>query len=175
MKRALGYLLAWCGATALAVGISWLGVRDVLRNTVMDEPPLAPVVAEEVGGTSRPMPSAVRSSPAERPATPRPSSSAVRRPPSPSPHVSAHPSPRSSPKSQADETLRTFTLKGGRATIAVTAHDCRMVTATPNDGYRLGVWETSTWIRVAFLQEPHESSAFCTWNGTPPRLETYEN
>jgi hypothetical protein len=174
MKRVLGYILAWCTATALAVGISWLGVRDVLRSTVMDEAPPGPVVAGEVGGTSRAMPTAARSPLKERTSPPRPTPS-ERHPPSPSPRASARPSPRSSTRSEPGETLHTFALKGGRATIAVTADDCRMVTATPNEGYRLGVWETATWIRVAFLQEPHESSAFCTWNGTPPRLDTYEN
>jgi len=175
MKRTLGYILAWCGATALAVGISWLGVRDVLRSTVMDEAPPAPVVAGEVGGTSRAMPSAARSPLEAKTSSPRPAPSAERHSPPPSPRASHRPSPRSSTRSDPGETLHTFTLKGGQATIAVTADDCRMVTATPNDGYRLGVWETATWIRVAFLREPHESSAFCTWNGTPPRLDTYEN
>ncbi|MBX6383875.1 MAG: hypothetical protein IRZ07_13020, partial [Microbispora sp.] len=45
MRRVTGYVIAWCGATALAVGVSWLGVRDVLRSAILDEAPLAPVVA----------------------------------------------------------------------------------------------------------------------------------
>jgi hypothetical protein len=71
--------------------------------------------------------------------------------------------------------LHTFTLKGGRATIAVRERDCRMVSATPADGYELKVWEESHWLRITFLQGAKESSAFCTWNALPPRLDTYEN
>ncbi|GII56436.1 hypothetical protein Pth03_48250 [Planotetraspora thailandica] len=183
MKRAAGYTLAWCGATALAVGISWLGVRDVLRSTAMDETPRAPLVADapsgsgEVGGTSRPLPPADASADAsaggdrESPA-PVPS---VRHARAPSPHPTPRVAAKAPTKPAPDESLHTFSLKGGRATIAVTAGDCRVVTATPNDGYELKVWETSSWLRVAFLQAPHESSAFCTWNALPPRLDTYEN
>ncbi|WP_218671558.1 hypothetical protein, partial [Microbispora sp. GKU 823] len=53
MRRAAGYLIAWCGATALAVGVSWLGVRDVLRSAILDEaaprPPWWPSPASPVG------------------------------------------------------------------------------------------------------------------------------
>lgn len=88
---------------------------------------------------------------------------------------SAPPPPSARPRrDQAEETLHTFTLKGGRATIAVTSRDCRVVTATPNDGYQVKVWEEEQWLRVAFLREVHESSAFCAWNALPPRLDTYE-
>ncbi|MBB2743073.1 UNVERIFIED_ORG: hypothetical protein FHR35_002895 [Microbispora rosea subsp. rosea] len=203
MRRAAGYLIAWCGATALAVGVSWLGVRDVLRSAILDEAPLAPVVAvaaplsaspgvpaptprgtpdggasggtseepsEEPPGHRSPSPPTAtpvrtaRTSPAPRPAR------ATR------PARSAEPSPTARQRKAADgESLHTFTLKGGRATIAVTSADCRVVTATPNDGYEVKVWEADQWLRVAFLRDTHESSAFCTWNALPPRLDTYEN
>ncbi|MBE3014552.1 hypothetical protein IL992_36060 [Microbispora sp. NEAU-D428] len=210
MRRAAGYLIAWCGATALAVGVSWLGVRDVLRSAILDEAPLAPVVAVAAplsaspgapvptpqgtpddgasGGTSeepsegpaeeptgQPSPSraavtpvrtarAARTSPAPRPSRPT------------QPARSAESSSTARQRKAADgESLHTFTLKGGRATIAVTSEDCRVVTATPNDGYEVKVWEADQWLRVAFLRDVHESSAFCTWNALPPRLDTYEN
>ncbi|GIH68946.1 hypothetical protein Mth01_11990 [Sphaerimonospora thailandensis] len=50
-----------------------------------------------------------------------------------------------------------------------------MVTASPNDGYEVKVWEDPYWLRVTFLRGSSESSAFCTWNALPPRLDTYEN
>ncbi|MEZ0073896.1 hypothetical protein [Planotetraspora sp. GP83] len=209
MRRCVGYTLAWCGATALAVGVSWLGVRDVLRSTVLDEAPLAPVVA--VAGAVAPTVTAAvplmgpaphrhtsptaKASPSPRtpvrvsPARHSPSSPAS---PSSRPHSTAgsttkattrptvrptagpaNPPSRPTP-SPTGESLHTFTLKGGRATIAVTDKDCRVVTATPNDGYELKVWENTGWLRVTFLQGTHESSAFCTWNALPPRLDTYE-
>ncbi|GIH25680.1 hypothetical protein Aph01nite_39900 [Acrocarpospora phusangensis] len=50
-----------------------------------------------------------------------------------------------------------------------------MVSATPADGYELKVWEEAFWLRITFLKGGTESSAFCTWNTLPPRLDTYEN
>ncbi|MEV7806473.1 hypothetical protein AB0O28_26355 [Microbispora sp. NPDC088329] len=209
MRRAAGYLVAWCGATALAVGVSWLGVRDVLRSAILDEAPLAPVVAvaaplstspdapappatpdgEASGGPSgkpsgKPSPSDAtpgHPSPSRARATVTPPRTArtfpePRPPRSTRPAESMEPSLTTRPREAAGgESLHTFTLKGGRATIAVTSGDCRVVTATPNDGYEVKVWETDQWLRVAFLRDAHESSAFCTWNALPPRLDTYEN
>ncbi|MEV4328239.1 hypothetical protein AB0J37_38880 [Microbispora rosea] len=209
MRRTAGYLIAWCGATALAVGVSWLGVRDVLRSAILDEAPLAPVVAVAAPLSASPDASAPapRSTPdggasggtSEEPSGPRPSGGATPGRPSPSRPAATpvrtartSPAPRPAratrparstesspaarqPKAAGGERLHTFTLKGGRATIAVTSADCRVVTATPNDGYEVKVWEADQWLRVAFLKDTRESSAFCTWNALPPRLDTYEN
>ncbi|MGW5264428.1 hypothetical protein ACWEQG_25925 [Microbispora sp. NPDC004025] len=212
MRRATGYLIAWCGATALAVGVSWLGVRDVLRSAILDDAPLAPVVAvaaplsaspgapapspqdtpdggpsgEPSGRPSSSAPSASgRPSPSRAPARATDTATPTRTSPAPrparsaqpaGPAASAEPSPTARPRgTSGGESLHTFTLKGGRATIAVTSRDCRVVTATPNDGYEVKVWETDQWLRIAFLRGIHESSAFCTWNALPPRLDTYEN
>ncbi|SIR33604.1 hypothetical protein SAMN05421833_1087 [Microbispora rosea] len=213
MRRTAGYLIAWCGATALAVGVSWLGVRDVLRSAILDEAPLAPVVAVAAPlsaspGASAPAPRSTpdggasggtSEEPSEEPSGPRPSGGATPGRPSPSRPAATpvrtartSPAPRPAratrparstesspaarqPKATGGERLHTFTLKGGRATIAVTSADCRVVTATPNDGYEVKVWEADQWLRVAFLQDTRESSAFCTWNALPPRLDTYEN
>ncbi|GAA4206729.1 hypothetical protein GCM10023074_47690 [Microbispora amethystogenes] len=207
MRRATGYTIAWCGATALAVGVSWLGVRDVLRSAVLDDAPLAPVVAvaapvtayaalpsadpgtdpdaASTPGPESPPPSLSRSlsptpRPARRNATATPSRTARSSPTARTDRPddaagSAPPPPSTRPRRDpAEETLHTFTLKGGRATIAVTSRDCRVVTATPNEGYQVKVWEEEQWLRVAFLREVHESSAFCAWNALPPRLDTYE-
>ncbi|MEN3536088.1 hypothetical protein AAH991_13315 [Microbispora sp. ZYX-F-249] len=207
MRRATGYLIAWCGATALAVGVSWLGVRDVLRSAILDDAPLAPVVAVAAPlstspGTLAPSPQDTpddspsgepsgrpssapsgRPSPSRAPVTATPTRTRTSPAPRPArstqpagPAGSADPSPAARPRrTSGGESLHTFTLKGGRATIAVTSRDCRVVTATPNDGYEVKVWETDQWLRIAFLRDVHESSAFCTWNALPPRLDTYEN
>ncbi|GAB3160277.1 hypothetical protein GCM10027161_68090 [Microbispora hainanensis] len=208
-------MIAWCGATAVAVGVSWLGVRDVLRSAILDEAPLAPVVAvaappsaspgaptpdgEASGGPSGKPSTEPSPEPSAQPSRPRPSGGATPGRPSPSRPAATpvrttrtSPAPRparatrparsteSSPaprqrKATGGESLHTFTLKGGRATIAVTSTDCHVVTAAPNDGYEVKVWEEDQWLRVAFLRDAHESSAFCTWNALPPRLDTYEN
>ncbi|GGO19950.1 hypothetical protein [Microbispora bryophytorum] len=183
MRRAAGYLIAWCGATALAVGVSWLGVRDVLRSAILDEAPLAPVVAvvahlSASPGVPTPTPQGTSGGGASKEPTEEPPEEPSGEP-SEKPHGPAG-SAESSPAAQqrkaaGGESLHTFTLEGGRATIAVTSADCRVVTATPNDGYEVKVWEADQWLRVAFLRDTHESSAFCVWNALPPRLDTYEN
>ncbi|WP_328710828.1 hypothetical protein [Microbispora hainanensis] len=207
MRRTAGYVIAWCGATAVAVGVSWLGVRDVLRSAILDDAPLAPVVAvaappsvsPPVPPTVSPTAVGVSEKPSPAPSGPRPSGGAtpgrrspsrpaatpvrtVRTSPAPRPARATRPArttesaPAPRQRKAADgESLHTFTLKGGRATIAVTSADCHVVTATPNDGYEVKVWEEDQWLRVAFLRDAHESSAFCTWNALPPRLDTYEN
>ncbi|MEV5408953.1 hypothetical protein AB0K60_08950 [Thermopolyspora sp. NPDC052614] len=68
MRRALGYVTIWCGATVLAISLAWFGVRDVLRAEVTDEP--YPGVAIAVARTGRPPDPA----PATTPATPTPGS-----------------------------------------------------------------------------------------------------
>lgn len=188
LPRAIGYTLAWCGATALAVVVAWLGVGEVLHATVLAEDPPAPVVVAAptgVSGVAREVTTpAARPSPTLRPrGTPRESPRQTRPTPRPTPKVTApvkpDPAPRpspspSTPSAGTGEVLHTFTLKGGRAVVAVRAEDCRMVSATPADGYELKVWDEPYWLRITFLAQGHESSAFCTWNALPPRLDTYE-
>ncbi|GAA1023474.1 hypothetical protein Aple_095590 [Acrocarpospora pleiomorpha] len=190
LPRAIGYTLAWCGATALAVTVAWLGVGQVLHATVLGEEPLSPLLVAAaptgVSGVSRAL-SPPPSVPVTDKSTPRPSKSPTRRPtatpqpvrPTKSAPETTQPRPKASQSTPTPtapgEVLHTFTLRGGRATIAVREQDCRMVSATPADGYELKVWEESHWLRITFLQGTKESSAFCTWNALPPRLDTYEN
>ncbi|TKK90183.1 hypothetical protein FDA94_07140 [Herbidospora galbida] len=218
--RAIGYTVAWCGATALAVGVAWFGVSGVLRTALGDGEPLTPLVVaapdlvpeepppapEEPtsalvsstpgkptpGSTSEPTPgptpgpapgatpgSAAR--PAQEPsqgprqkptASSRPT--ATRTPSTPERPPAPQRSPAPSPSPTPEEKLHTFTLKGGRATVAVGETDCRIVSATPAEGWELKTWTEPHWLRITFLKDGKESSAFCTWNALPPRLDTYE-
>ncbi len=69
MRRVLGYVTIWCGATVLAISLAWFGVRDVLRAEVTDEPyPGVAIAAARTG-----------------------------RPPTPAPTTPAAPTPRSTP------------------------------------------------------------------------------
>ncbi|WP_066373164.1 hypothetical protein [Herbidospora mongoliensis] len=206
--RAIGYTVAWCGATALAVGVAWFGVSGVLRTALGDGEPLTPLVVAApqpnvVSGVRREPPSPEAAVPPSEPpasiqvtptaaaATPRPrkTPAATRRPtvtattsepkptPPPAPKQSQAPQPSPSAQSQAaqsEEKLHTFNLNGGRATVAVREKDCRIVSATPAEGWELQTWTEPYWLRITFLRDGKESSAFCTWNALPPRLDTYE-
>ncbi|MBO3744626.1 hypothetical protein J5X84_01005 [Streptosporangiaceae bacterium NEAU-GS5] len=180
MRRAVAYSLAWCGATALAVGVAWLGVRDVLRDTVLDQPPLPPVasigqapIGQVPTGQASISQLAAPAATTQRAAPPTPTPSRPRATPSRLTQATPRRSPSPSPRKSGGQ-LRTITLAGGRATVELRSSDCRMVSAVPNEGYQVMTWETATWIRVAFVKSGHESSAFCLWDRLPPRVETYE-
>ncbi|GAB1820625.1 hypothetical protein [Herbidospora sp. RD11066] len=208
--RAIGYTVAWCGATALAIGVAWFGVSGVLRTALGDGEPLTPLVV------AAPQPNAVSAARREPPtaeppvsisdkptptASTRPSTSPTPRPrkkpaptgrptvarttappaddptPPPAPKQTQAPKPpptSEAPQAQSNEKLHTFTLNGGRATVAVGEKDCRIVSATPAEGWELKTWTEPFWLRITFLKDGRESSAFCTWNALPPRLDTYE-
>lgn len=62
MRRVVGYLAIWCGATALSICLAWFGVRDVLRAEVIDAPyPSLPVAEARTGRP--PTPAAVAAPP----------------------------------------------------------------------------------------------------------------
>nr|WP_157554029.1 hypothetical protein [Herbidospora sakaeratensis] len=197
--RAIGYIVAWCGATALAVGVAWFGVSGVLRTALGEGEPLTPLVVaapDLASGVQRDRPPAPEDSPT--PSSPRPSTTATPGPtsePTPRPRKKPATSSRptatrtpSAPERPAQQTpaanpaadrapeekMHTFTLRGGRATVAVGETDCRIVSATPAEGWELQTWTEPHWLRITFLKDGKESSAFCTWNALPPRLDTYE-
>ncbi|WP_214320628.1 hypothetical protein [Nonomuraea sediminis] len=53
MRRALRYIAIWCGATAVAVSVSWFGVRGVLRDEFVDDVRVEPFLAQTVAGDHR--------------------------------------------------------------------------------------------------------------------------
>ena len=166
---------AWLAATSGAVALSWFGVHSVLTGTAYDPPRALPVTGNArqptdgtsssdpvTSSTSRPKPSAT-SNPST---TPSGNASAANTPASPAK------SPRSSP-SRAGE-VRSYSLQGGRVALELGPTWAKLVSATPNDGYQMQVWEEAEWIRVDFSTATHTSSLFCTWNGHPPAVQTVE-
>jgi len=112
MRRVLGYLTIWCGATVLAISLAWFGVRDVLRAEVADTP--YPGVAVAEARTGRPptptvaaAPPTVTASPAtpvSRPKRDKPADRPATRPPAtasattaPAATASARPTPSRTP------------------------------------------------------------------------------
>jgi Predicted membrane protein len=114
MRRVLGYLTIWCGATALAISLAWFGVRDVLRAEV-DTPYPGVAVAEARTGrpptptaaappTATPAATPAAATPVSRPERDRPADRPATRPPSagpvtsrPAATASARPTPSRGP------------------------------------------------------------------------------
>jgi len=151
--RTWKYLAVWAAATACAVLLSWLGVRDVLRAAVFDRPGLVQV--DPVIHTS-PTPPTV-GTPTSHPAPSRTSHPAT---PTPSP-----------PPSPAN--VRSFTTKGGRAALALSAA-AKLVSATPVQGFRTTVTSEPYWLRVDFTDGKHTSSIIASWYLHAPTVQIYE-
>jgi hypothetical protein len=147
--RTWKYLAVWAAATACAVLLSWLGVRDVLRAAVFDRPGLVQV--DPVIHTSPSTPSV--GTPTTRPA------------PVKTPHTT-RPSP------SADK-IRSFSTRGGRAALTLSA-SAKLVSATPAQGYRTTVTTEPYWLRVDFTDGKHTSSIIASWYLHAPTVQIYE-
>jgi hypothetical protein len=148
MRRVLTYGLVWGGATLLAMLLVWFAARPVLRGAVFGEPRTRPVVSDP---SSAPPP----------PSKPPPGDSST--------VATASPSP-SAPSSTHD---RTYTTRGGRVVLSLTATAVRLISATPNPGYEVRTWHGNGWLRVDFMGGRRASSLFATWNDHAPDIQVH--
>jgi len=66
-------------------------------------------------------------------------------------------------------------VTGGRVVLRLTDQRAQLVSATPDQGFRVSSWEADGWLRVDFgVGGTTRSSVFATWNGTPPSVRTVE-
>ncbi|MCX4629730.1 MULTISPECIES: hypothetical protein [unclassified Streptomyces] len=177
MHRGLVHALAWTLATGAAVTLSWWGVHTVMSGTAYDPPLAVPLTTQPLSSSTH---SAAAPSPEPAPDSPSPSPSA-----SPSaaassakpPQKAAPPSPR--PEEQQGDggdpgKVKAYPVTGGRVVFDLGTTSAELVSATPDAGWQMQVWKQPYWIRVTFTKAGREMSVFCTWNGHPPLVETYE-
>lgn len=165
----MSYVAPWAGVTALAVALSWLGVRDVVRGAVSERsapPPIGgPVIhsspSDPPGPTSIGSPTSRPSPPAGEDQGPRPSRSPKR------PAGDA-------PAPKPPDNVRSYATRGGRAAMSIENGRVRLVSATPNPGYETRVTQTEGWLRVDFLNDDHTSSVIASWYGHEPTVKVYE-
>jgi hypothetical protein len=171
MMRALTGLAAWLAGTALAVGLAWFGANMVVRDAGMS--PGVPVI------------NVAPATPAAQPPTP-PASPAL--PASPAPRASgspaasqpgrtaptSSPSPSATPSAAAAETVRSYTLAGGRVALDVSGDSAALVTATPDAGFSVQTWSGTDWLRVDFSSGAQVSSLIASWYQHAPTV-TVEN
>ncbi|MFB6809967.1 hypothetical protein [Streptomyces sp. NPDC056387] len=180
MHRGLVHALAWTLATGAAVTLSWWGVHSVMSGTAYD-PPLAvplttrPLSSSTHGATASPDPASASGSPSPSD-SPAGSPSAAASPAKPSPKA-APPGP--SPDGQRGDggdagSVKAYPVNGGRVVFDLGSSSAELVSATPDAGWQMQVWKQPYWIRVTFTRAGREMSVFCTWNGHPPMVETYE-
>ncbi|TDD73408.1 hypothetical protein [Actinomadura rubrisoli] len=167
MRRAMSYVAPWAGVTALAVTLSWLGVRGVVRDTVSDRSAPAPIAGPVIHASPSGLPGPTSiGSPTTRP------SPATGEDVGPKPSKQAKPS--SKPPQRTPGNVRSYATRGGQAAVSFTGGRVRLVSATPNPGYETRVTESGGWLRVDFLTDKHTSSVIASWYEHPATVKVYE-
>ncbi|GGV03153.1 hypothetical protein GCM10010182_21290 [Actinomadura cremea] len=132
--------------TALAVTLSWLGVRDVVRAAVTERAAPPPVAGPVIRASPSGGPSAGSGArPDER---------------------GRSPAPRGS--------VRSYAVRGGQAAMSLDGGEVRLVSATPNPGFETRVTQARGRLRVDFLADRDTSSIIASWHGRRPTIEVYE-
>ncbi|WP_033821677.1 hypothetical protein [Kitasatospora sp. MBT63] len=172
MRSGLVQLGAWTAATGAAVALSWFGVHAVLTDAVSDRPKAVPLpspaapppvtvesIAPATSGSAPPSPSASTST-----STGAGAGSGTGGPADPSRAPSRRPSPSSS--------VHSYLVPGGRVALDIRADRAELVSATPDAGWQMQVWNGDHWMRIDFSHPEGTSSVFVTWNGHPPAVQT---
>ncbi|MGK5547008.1 hypothetical protein ACSNOH_20080 [Streptomyces sp. URMC 127] len=167
MRRGIMQALAWALATAAAMAVSWYGVRTVLAGTAYEPPRALPI-----SGTTPPLEPAASGSAPSPSAPVRPSSSSS---PAPKGAATRSGTPSAPPPAGGTGEVKSFPVRGGRAVFDLGESSAALVSATPDEGWRMRVWKQSAWIRVDFMAGTRTTSLFVTWNGHPPQVQTVEN
>jgi hypothetical protein len=165
MRRNLTYATVWVGATALAVTVSWLGVRPVLRSAAFGEH--APVTVDVAG---RPTQTVITEAPVAT-VTPKPTATATATAAPPKPRKSPSPKPTRKPAG----TIRSFTTIGGYTAVSIGPSSATVVSATPRAGYIAQINETPFLLRIDFVTSTSKSSSvIISWHDHPPLAEIFE-
>ncbi|MFI7130390.1 hypothetical protein ACIBQ1_32200 [Nonomuraea sp. NPDC050153] len=179
MRRALRYAAIWCGATAVAVSVSWFGVRGVLREEFVDDVDVEPFVAQTIAADDAPLTiTSPTSSPSASPTTSptssptaSPTTGPTRRAPSATPTPSrTQRKPAKSPEPR--KPLKVVKVKGGEVAFTLGPEGCRLVSATPVSGYTAKVARATGWIRVDLVKGAHGTGVFCISH--EQRTDTWE-
>ncbi|NJQ02493.1 hypothetical protein [Streptomyces zingiberis] len=197
MRRGLLHTGAWLLATGAATTLSWWGVHTALTGTAYDRPRALPLVEAADGDGASDAGAADGDDADESSGPDGPGAGAESSPPpSPSPtgrktEPSAKPSPEGRaenggrtpqpPRSEgqaappsADGDIKSYPVTGGRVVLDLREHSASLVSATPDAGWQMQVWEQSEWIRVDFTAGTRTTSVFCTWNGHPPQVQVVD-
>jgi hypothetical protein len=174
VRRGLLHVGVWAVATAVAVAVSWLGVRSVLRGTAYGPPRTLPIPAASSGPPPGISTAVHRPKPSAPATTTSPGGPGTHPPKAPSPST---PSPSSEPPGDASD-VHSYTVAGGQVVLDLAAKSASLVSATPDPDWRMQLWTAQPgWLRVTFTSASGSaaSSVFCTWNGHPPTVQSYED
>ncbi|ONI80222.1 hypothetical protein ALI22I_43345 [Saccharothrix sp. ALI-22-I] len=165
MTRGLQYLAAWSASTAVAVALSWLGIRFVLdagapqRPLVVAGPTQSSVIPTTTTTTA--VTTTTTTTTAEVVATTVPTTTTV----VPTTTTQPLPSEEGTWTEQDGEPvyLRSFSLQGGVAAIRFSESDMQPISATPRQGFAATVEQPADAVVVEFTSPGHRSRLEATW------------
>ncbi|WP_327677356.1 hypothetical protein [Kitasatospora sp. NBC_00458] len=181
MRNGLVQLGAWAAATGAAVALSWLGVHAVLTGAAFEQPTALPLPspASADGARPSPTPSATRPQSATPPESPAPTPTASATAPRPTapvappaPTAAAPSSHRPAPATTTTSSVRSYLVPGGKVALDLRTDNASLISATPDSGWKMQVWNGPQWLRVDFTKDDQANSVFVYWNGHPPVVDT---
>lgn len=170
MPRGVQYFAAWSVSTAVAVALSWLGIRSVLEAGVPERPRFVagpvqqssavPTTTTTVTTTTTPPPVVATATPSATTTTTTTTTSAAPPP---------LPSEQGTWTEQDGEQvyLRSFRLHGGVAAIRFSPRDMQPISATPRQGFAATVEQPADAVVVEFTGPGHRSRLEATWVNGP--------
>ncbi|MFF1902573.1 hypothetical protein [Kitasatospora sp. NPDC058218] len=181
MRNGLVQLGAWAAATGAAVALSWFGVHAVLTGAAFEQPTALPLPSPAAGGsrpstTPAPAPVPTQEQSAPRPEgsgpTPAPAASTTQRSAAApgAPPSSRRPAPTTA--ATTTSSVRSYPVPGGKVALDIRPDSASLVSATPDPGWQMQVWNGPQWMRVDFTKGDQANSVFVAWNGHPPIVET---
>ncbi len=171
MTRGLQYFAAWSASTAVAVVLSWLGIRFVLdagvpeRPRVVAGPTQSSAIARTTTTTTTAAAPTTTTTTVAVIATAAPTTTTV----PPTTTTQPLPSENGTWTEQRGEPvyLRSFRLHGGVAAISFSAKDMEPISATPRQGFAATVEQPADAVVVEFTGHGHRSRLEATWVNGP--------
>lgn len=68
--------------------------------------------------------------------------------------------------------MKSYPVPGGKVALDIRPDKASLVSATPDPGWQMQVWNGDQWMRVDFTKGEQANSVFVYWNGHPPVVET---
>ncbi|GAA1242739.1 hypothetical protein GCM10009665_36910 [Kitasatospora nipponensis] len=131
--------------------------------------PADPTTADSTSGPAPVAQTSRDTAPTTDPPAPRPTTA--------SPHTAAPagirptpPAPSSAAPSRAS-TVHSYLVPGGRVALDLHPQSAELVSAAPDEGWQMQIWNGDEWMRIDFSREGSTSSIFVTWNGHAPDVQ----
>jgi hypothetical protein len=170
VTRGLQYLAAWSASTAVAVALSWLGIRFVLDAGVPERPRM---VAGPTQSSAIPTTTTTITTTAVTTTTTTAAVVAATAAPTTTTAAPTTTQPLPSENGTWIEQngepvyLRSFRLHGGVAAISFSPGDIEPISATPRQGFAATVEQPADAVVVEFTGPGHRSRVEATWVGGP--------